>query len=182
MTIDKLNDYALKIYLNKNDLEKLEINFYDIDSSCIKKLIIMLSDEISEILNIDMSNEKLYVEVFAKKSGCLIFISCSGESQKSDASGKVLICQFEDFEKLRNFCFRLGDSYMKKIKFSQLYGNNNHIRLIIGVRSDYYILTGIAGQYCKVLPGNEINTGVTEEYFSCIESSEAIQKVLSLPG
>lgn len=179
MTIDKLNDYALKIYLNKNDLEKFEINFSDINSSCIKNLILMLSDEISEMLNIDLENEKLFVEVFAKKSGCLIFISCSGKNQKSNSCERIFICQFEDYEKLKNFCLRLGDFYIGKVKCSQLYGNNHHIRLILGVKSDYYNFAGIAGRYGRVLPGNEINMGATEEYFRCIEASDAIQKILS---
>ena len=77
MTINKLNDYAIKIYLDKNDMDRFDINFAYIDTECIKNLILILSDEINELLGIVINNEKLYVEVFSKKNGCLIFISCS---------------------------------------------------------------------------------------------------------
>ena len=61
MTIDKLNDYALKICLDKKDLKKYEADFSDIDSAFIKMLITMLADEISDILNIDII---VYISTF----------------------------------------------------------------------------------------------------------------------
>lgn len=68
MTINKLNDYAIKIYLDKNDMDRFDINFAYIDTECIKNLILILSDEINELLGIVINNEKLYVEVFSKKN------------------------------------------------------------------------------------------------------------------
>lgn len=182
MTIDKLNDYALKICLDKKDLKKYEADFSDIDSAFIKMLITMLADEISDILNIDITNEKLYVEVFAKKIGCVIFISCSAENIKAGPDGKILICQSENFESIAELCIQLKNFHMKKIKFCSLYGNNYHIRLILGIKSDYYSISGIASRYCKIIPGNEINMSATEEYFQCVEPSDAIEKILLQTG
>lgn len=68
MTINKLNDYAIKIYLDKKMMDRFDINFAYIDAECIKNLILILSDEINELLGIVINNEKLYVEVFSKKN------------------------------------------------------------------------------------------------------------------
>ena len=81
MTIDKLNDYALKICLDKKDLKKYEADFSDIDSAFIKMLITMLADEISDILNIDITNEKLYVEVCKENRVCDIYFMFSRKQQ-----------------------------------------------------------------------------------------------------
>ena len=165
MTINKLNDYAIKIYLDKNDMDRFDINFAYIDTECIKNLILILSDEINELLGIVINNEKLYVEVFSKKNGCLIFISCSSKISEKRRIRKNIICQFENFESLSS------------IKFSKLYCNNHYIRLILGIKDDLDKIVKISSSYGIIISGNEINTGATNEYFKCVYDEEAVEKV-----
>ena len=84
MTINKLNDYAIKIYLDKNDMDRFDINFAYIDAECIKNLILILSDEINELLGIVINNEKLYVEVFQRKTDVLFLFHVLQKFQRKD--------------------------------------------------------------------------------------------------
>lgn len=177
MTINKLNDYAVKIYLDKNDMQKFNINFAYIDADCIKNLILILSNEINELLGLDISNEKLYVEVFSKKSGCLIFISYSTKISGKGHIRKNIICQFEDFESLKSLCDYISINFPSSIKFSKLYCNNHYIRLILGIKDNLDIIIRIASVYSSIINGNEINTGATKEYFQCVYNDEAVEKV-----
>lgn len=177
MTISKLNDYAIKIYLDKNDMDRFDINFAYVDAECIKKLIIMLADEINELLEIEISNEKLYVEVFSKKDGCLIFVSYSSKVSGKRRIRKNIICQFESFESMKCLCDRLCINFPSSIRFSKLYCNNHYIRLILGVKDDLDKIVKISSSYGVIISGNEINTGATEEYFQCVYDEGAVEKV-----
>lgn len=177
MTINKLNDYAIKIYLDKNDMDRFDINFAYIDTECIKNLILILSDEINELLGIVINNEKLYVEVFSKKNGCLIFISCSSKISEKRRIRKNIICQFENFESLKGLCDYLSINFPSSIKFSKLYCNNHYIRLILGIKGDLDKIVKISSSYAIIISGNEINTGATNEYFKCVYDEEAVEKV-----
>ena len=167
MTINKLNDYAIKIYLDKNDMDRFDINFAYIDAECIKNLILILSDEINE----------LYVEVFSKKNGCLIFISCSSKISEKRRIRKNIICQFENFDSLKGLCDYLSINFPSSIKFSKLYCNNHYIRLILGIKDDLDKIVKISSSYGIIISGNEINTGATNEYFKCVYDEEAVEKV-----
>ena len=105
--------------------------------------------------------------------------------EKSNESLQMKInelASLENFESIAELCIQLKNFHMKKIKFCSLYGNNYHIRLILGIKSNYYSISGIASRYCKIIPGNEINMSATEEYFQCVESSDAIEKILLQTG
>lgn len=182
MTINKLNDYAMKIYLDKNDMDRFNINFAYIDADCIKNLILIMSDEISELLGIDISNEKLYVEVFSQKNGCLIFISYSSKNSVKKRIRKNVICQFENFESLKSLCDYISINFPFSIRFSKLYCNNHHIRLILGIKEDYDKIIKVLSEYSSIISGNEINTGATKEYFKCVYDDKAVEKVSLFAG
>lgn len=182
MTINKLNDYAMKICLDKNDMDRFNINFAYIDADCIKNLILIMSDEISELLGINISNEKLYVEVFSQKNGCLIFISCSSKNSVKRHIRKNIICQFENFESLKDLCDYISINFPFSIRFSKLYCNNHHIRLILGIKNDYDNIIKISSEYSSIISGNEINAGATKEYFQCVYDDKAVEKVSLYAG
>lgn len=179
MTIDKLNNYALKIYLDKYDFEKYGMSYTDVDIRSIRNILLEISDEISEKLNIDLDTQKLYVEVFSQKNGCLIFISYVPEKKKYKTLIKNIICQFDDFSNLFDFCNMINLLYPNSIKKSILYSGDNHIRLFLKLKSEFDNICGLASGYGSVIIGNEINLGATNEYFNVIVSENAIEQILS---
>ena len=179
MTINKLNSYALKIYLDKDDLERFGMTYNDITVRAIRNILLEISDEISESLNINLDNEKLYVEVFSQKSGCLIFVSYSPEKIKYKIIRKNIICQFDNFSNLKDFCNIISILYPNSIEESVLYSGDNFIRLFLKLKSNFESLYKLSLDYGEVLTGDEINLGATEEYFKVIVSENAIEQILS---
>ena len=178
MNIDKLNNYALKIYLDKYDFKKYGMSFSDINIRSIRNILLEISDDISEILNIDLDTEKLYVEVFSQKNGCLIFVSYIPQKKKHKIIKKDIICQFNNFESLKNFCSNINKLYPDSIKNSILYSGRDYIRLILKIKSDFDNISKTVSYYGNIIADDEINRGVTEEYFNMIVSDNAIEQVL----
>ncbi len=179
MTIDKLNDYALKIYLDKYDFDKFGMSINDINVRSVRTILLEISDDISQWLNIDLDREKLYVEVFSQKSGCMIFVSYTPEKKKSKNMKKNILCQFDNYNLLENLCNVLKLLYSDSIKDSILYCNEYVIRLYLKIKSNYESIFNFASDYGEVISGDEINLGATEEYFQKIISENAIDTVLS---
>lgn len=179
MTINKLNGYALKIYLDKDDLEKFGMSYSDINVRSIRNILLEISDEISYQLNIDLDKEKLYVEVFSQKNGCLIFVSYSPEKRRYKIVKKNIICQFNDFNSLKIFCNLISVLYPNSIEESILYCGDSFIRMILKLKSNYESIYEFSMDHADVITGDEINLGATEEYFKMIISENAIEQVLS---
>lgn len=179
MNIDKLNNYALKIYLDKYDFEKYGMSFTDINIRTIRNILLEISDDISEILNIDLDTEKLYVEVFSQKNGCLIFVSYIPEKKKCKIIKRNIICQFDNYESLKNFCSMIKLLYYSSIKSSILYCGRNCIRLFLKLNSEFDAIYKILPNYGEMINDDEISRGVMEEYFNAVISENAIEKILS---
>lgn len=179
MTIDKLNDYALKIYLDKYDFDKFGISINGINVRSIRAILLEISEDISQWLNIDLDQEKLYVEVFSQKGGCMIFVSYTPEKKKSKNMKKSIICQIDNYNMLENLCNVLMNLYSESIKESILYCNKFVIRLYLKLKSNYDSIFKFASDYGEVISGDDINLGATEEYFQKIIPENAIDIILS---
>ena len=93
MTINKLNDYTAKIYLDEHDMEYFDINYADIDEKSVKQLVLALSEKIYKVIDLNLYNNKVFIEIFSRKSECIMFISCSSKSVLKRQISKKIICQ-----------------------------------------------------------------------------------------
>lgn len=178
MTIDKLSKNSLKICLDRNDFKKYHITHHDIDINNIKMFLFEISDQISEILEINSLDSKLFVEVFSYKNSCIIFLSNISDESYYKAISENIICQFDRFERLESFCRTLNALYKNSVNISKLYCGRNNIRLILKLNSDFENISRFAEESCKVLPLNEINSGATDEYYNLIIAENAVRKIL----
>ncbi|MGN0613951.1 MAG: adaptor protein MecA [Porcipelethomonas sp.] len=177
MMIDKLSDNALKIYLDNDDLEKYDTDSFSINGSSIKEILLSLSEEISELLNISLENQRLYVEVFSRKSGCMIFVSFVSERAAKRTNTGNIICESDDFDNIKNLCSNIKIRYADSLGKSTLYCNRNFMRLYLELTSEYNEICHMASGYCRLLPATGINMGVTQEYFSVVSSDNAVDEL-----
>lgn len=182
MTVSKLNDYAIKIYLDKADIEKYDISCSNINSRTVRRILSGLYGEITEILPVEPDYDRLYVEVFSQKNSCLIFVSCIGnKSTAAKFSQSNMICQFDTFESLKSFCRTAFLLYPRFLKKSALYSGQSTIRLSLKLCGNERGVSELVNEYGTVIPATKINKAVTKEYFSCVAPDNAIEKILDIP-
>ncbi|MBQ3566069.1 MAG: adaptor protein MecA [Oscillospiraceae bacterium] len=180
MTINKLSDSALKIYLDDNDFQTYSIDSSEINIRTVKKFLFKISSDISEMLNININNSKLYVEVFSRKNSCIIFVSSVPEFQTEQKNQvTALICEFSDYCTLESFCRTLNALYKSSVKKSSLYCGLYNIRLVLELSDDYDNIRYFASGYCNVIDSDMINSSVTNEYYKAVISENAIMEILS---
>jgi len=179
MTIEKLNSKALKIYLDKDDLKKYNIINQDISIKNIRNFLLEISDSISCKLDVDIMSAKLFVEVFSKKNSCYIFVSDISDRKKTMSEIKSIICQFEDFSALESFCQIIDSFYKDSVVSSSLFCNKNNIRLKLRLNSAYDNIYYTASRYCLPIPGDIINSGITDEYYKEVISQNTVNEILS---
>lgn len=177
MTINKLSNCAVKICLDKDDFSLYNLDYSDININTIKKFLITISQDISDALNRDISYSKLFVEVFSQKDKCTVFVSVPDEKPK-EKNPKGIICQFEDFNSLENYCHALSALYSNSVKSSSLYCSTNKLRLILTLYDEYENIRFLSSGYCCVIPYDQLNIAVTDEYYRQIVPQNALKEIL----
>ncbi len=181
MIIDKLSDSAVKIRLDRDDFQKYNIDCSDVNINSIRKFLINISEEISEVLETDITASRLFVEVFSQKNKCVIFVSamsCKYDNKIIKKHSGKLICQFEDFGTLESFCYALTALYKNSISNSCLFCSTNKLRLVLTLSDEYENIRYFASGYCYVIPADEVNTAVTDEYYKRITPQNAVEEIL----
>ena len=185
MNMIKLNDSVLKIYLDRNDIEKYGLSMNNISVRTVRSILLELYDDISERLGADLEEEKLFVEVLSQRHCCTIFVSCSCENCKRRTAKPAkmpdsFICEFESFEELRNFCRSLFLMYPCRIKSSSLSCGSRTLRLMMTTSADIENIFRSAAEYRGlVIPSDKLNRSVTNEYYKNIIEQNAVEKILS---
>ena len=80
-----ISNSTIKIFLSNEEMVRYNIKFDDLNKEKYETKIFILNliNEIKKINNIDLSNEKLYIEAFEQSNGsCLIYISIKGDKFK----------------------------------------------------------------------------------------------------
>ena len=188
MNMIKLGDSVLKIYLDKNDIEKYGLSINNISVRTVRNILLELYDDISDRLGADLEEEKLYVEVLSQRHCCTIFVSCSCDNCKRHTAKAAkmpdsFICEFESFEELRDFCRSLFLMYPCRIKSSSLSCGSRTLRLSMTTSADIENIFRSAAEYRGlVIPSDKLNRSVTNEYYNNIIEQNAVEKILSYEG
>lgn len=185
MTLSKLSEKTLKIHLDKNDIAMYDLDYKNINVRTVRSILLELYDEISTGLNIDLEEEKLYVEVISRKHSCLIFVSLSRENRKNHGKNDCIldsyICEFEYFDDLRNFCESLYFLYPGRIKKSSLCCGSRTLRLLISLNAaEEGVFMAAADNRGVIIPFSGVNVGVTGEYYTELIPTDAIDAILSV--
>lgn len=181
MKIEKLSDCSVKIILSQIDLYNYDIQYDDWDSEKATEFILSVSDEITEKLGVDITQEKLYVEIFSKINGCLIFISFPPKSIASKRKKCRLICTFTDFEALKEFCCFINEKIPDIIKSSMLFYNSNSLKLIIETLESYKnFIEDSVNSFGYLQEIDYFTDSAMQEYYICAEFKDAIKKIASV--
>lgn len=178
MIINKLSENSLKIFLDSDDFKKYHLKSSDINIKNIKALLIDISGEISEMLGINATQAKLFVEIFSYKSSCVIFISNVPDKKLRNKIPHEIICQFTDYDNLYSFCKTLNALYKNSVNTSKLYSNSENMRLTLKLNSDYENITRFAESCCVVMPLSEVSKGINGEYYTQIVPENAVREIL----
>ena len=185
MNMIKLSDNVLKIYLDRNDVERYGLSMSNISIRTVRSILLELYDDISERLGADLEEEKLFVEVMSQRHCCTIFVSSSCDDFKKHRKRPAkmpdsFICEFECFEELRDFCRSLFLMYPCRIKSSSLCCGSRTLRLIMTTSADIEsIFRSAAACRGLVIPSDKLNRSITSEYYSNIIEQNAVEKILS---
>lgn len=180
MTIEKLSGHAVKIYLSLSDLSRYDLDFDTINdgSENTRRLLTVIIDNIRRDFGIDFSGEKVYIEVFSRQDGCLMFLSFSERETVRKKKTCCIVCQFNNFESMKRFCMGIHGSYGKSIKSGRLYYNSDGLRLVIKLSSEALVrIIGIVQEYGMVIGCTDIDIGATEEYYTRFRCRNIIERL-----
>lgn len=179
MKIEKLSDCSVKIILSERDLSYYGIQYNNWDSENAAGFILAISEDINKALGTDITREKLYVEIFSRISGCLIFISFTPKNALSRRRKCRISFTFTDFDSLRKFCAMIHSQAPEIIRSSSLYYDQYTLMLIIETAGVYknYLIDSVSGSGIAS-ECSEITDAVILEYYVCVISSNAISEIL----
>ncbi len=181
MNIEKLNNFAVKIFLSDSDLNAYNLCFQSMNSQNTADLVLSLTDEIMYSCGIDISDKKLIAEVFPQKYGCTIFLSFNPTSCKKNYSKIIFTVRLDCFENLKSFCRLLQRTPEYNIRSSSLYFDGSFLCLVILCdERTAYAVCNAAGKYGLADFDSGISDSVLAEHFICVESEAAVRKAAAI--
>lgn len=174
MKIEKLSNYSLKITLYEKDISYYKINYADWNSINATEFLLMISDEIKQKTGSDITKEKVYVEIFSRINKCLIFISFPSVPKHKNEK-KTILCCFNDYEQLKNFCCIINEVLPHAVSDSSLYIYKSVLWLKIETESLYI---NHFRQYSeKITETNEFSDSVINEHFTSVLQKNAVKEI-----
>lgn len=173
---------TVKITLTEPDMLNYDIDYQTLDKKNpdTRRLLLELLETVRDEKDIDLTDEKLYVEVFPKNDGgCLLYISMlnSRIRAKKELYSEI-ICEIEEKSDLITLCKGMFHSHSHLIRNSELYTANNRFRLIISTFSKAEgRLSHIICEYGSILGRGEIFAAATREHCEVIVEADAVEKL-----
>lgn len=180
MTSTLISNSTIKIFLNNEDMKNHNIKFDDLNKEKYetKLFILNLINEIKKNNNIDLTNEKLYIEAFEQSNGsCLIYISIKGEKfkQKNKLSTEI-VYEFKNLSDVALASKILWEHQNHLFRESDFLCSSENYRLIIKAysKAEKRICNCLC-EYGKEIGSDEITASVTREHFTMIIEKNAIE-------
>lgn len=175
-----ISNSTIKIFLSSEDMEFYNIKFDDLDKEKRETRIFILNliDEIKNINNIDLSNEKLYIEAFEQNSGsCLLYISIKGEKfKKKDNISSEMIYEFETLSDVIVGSKVLWKNLNHLFRESDFLCSNENYRLIIKSYSKVREkIRNCLREFGKEIGTDDISASVTREHYTMIIEKNAVE-------
>lgn len=182
MTIEIISMNTVKITLTEPDMSDYDIDYQSLDKKNpdTRRVLLELLEVVREEKDIDLTDEKLYVEVFPKSGGgCLMYISMLNTRVRAKRELYCeIVCEVEDKNDLTALCKGMFHSHSHLIRCSELYLSQSGYRLIVSTFSKAEErLCHIISEYGKVLGKGEILAAATREHCEEIIPSEAVEKL-----
>ncbi len=182
MVIDIISYNTIKVVMSDDELSEFDLNYKKIDENDLntQMMILHIIDEIKTQKSIDLSSEKIYIEIFPiKSSGCLFYISYIDNTITSTkAVCETITYKTEDINDIFSICMELSEK--KNILDSQLY---------YGINSFYIILNTFSDSNDKVFKNKRIHNSfipgeayacMVREHYDCICDTDAMKLIAEL--
>ncbi len=185
MLIEIISSNTIKVVLDEYDMAIYDISFDQLDRSSpeTKRLLIDLIENINEEKNIDLSDERIFVEAFPKDDGgCLLYLSMLGTNIKVTPEKTSLyssiICTVTDYAALQAICCNIFTMYSHITHNSELYFNDGSYYIILHTfkRADKKMRTFLS-EYCEITGTGETDCSYIREYSQCLFPLNAIEEV-----
>ena len=189
MHIELIGKCTLKVSLTPLDLRVFNVSYNTIDENNIstRRLILHILDEAYRLKAIDLSNSRLYIEVFPCRSGgCMMYLSNSSgtEITNADDAGELIEIMFfcRDIDELISCACELKERLGEHIKTSCLYCSDTEYRLMIGIKEPFEITGTPNGARPSDTEKTEaaIRAAFTREHCCQLIGSEAVEALCEL--
>lgn len=196
MKIEVINIQTIKVILKDSDMQKLKINYIDMDydDPDTKNAIISILCHVKEEKNINLMEEKLFIEAFPTiYDGCILYINIlSAKSnepliedecniEKKSEFNTPLIFTFHNLDYLSEACSKVDFLYDHIILKNSLYHSNETYYLLIYTyfKLDDKIIN-IVKEYGSYLGKGNIKCAFVKEHCKNIINQDAIKKIIEL--
>lgn len=187
--IEIISSNTIKVVLDELDMSTYDISFEELDRSSpeTKNLLIDLIENINEEKNINLTDERIFVEAFPKDNGgCLLYLSMlSGNIKASKENASLyssVICKITTPEILRTLALELYTLYSHITHNSELYYSEGDYHLILHTykRADKK-MRNFLNEYCEIVGTSEIDCSYIREYSQCVFPINAIEEINKKP-
>lgn len=175
-----ISNSTIKIFLSNEDMEFYNIKFDDLDKEKYETRLFILNliDKIKNINNIDLSNEKLYIEAFEQNNGsCLLYISIKGEKfKKKNNISSEIVYEFKTLSDVTIASKILWKNLSHLFRESDFLCSNENYRLIIKSYSKVREkIRNCLCEYGKEIGIDDISASVTREHYTMIIEKNAVE-------
>lgn len=157
MQIEKVNNYKIKVILNKNDLEKnnIDLNTFMANSLESQELFLDILDLAEEEFNFYVDNSKLVIECISLSNHVFIFTITKLLDSKNSDSEDNIYC-FDNFDQLTSIF-----QFIKNIDDFKIYTYNEKFYLIV---NKYHKLSCIIDEFCTTKLSSDNLYSILNEY------------------
>lgn len=175
-----ISNSTIKIFLSSEEMRFYNIKFDDLDKEKYetRRFILNLINEIKSLNNVDLSNEKLYIEAFEQNNGsCLLYISIKGEKfKKKDNISSEIVYEFETLSDVIIASKILWKNMNHLFRESDFLCSNQNYRLIIKSYSKVKEkIRNCLCEYGKEIGTDDITASVTREHYTMVIQENAIE-------
>lgn len=185
MQIEMISSETIKVSLTKQDMDDYELTFESLDRSNIqtKELFIDIIEQIKLDMEMDFTDEKLFIEAIPRvDGGCLLYITALEPEEELAAKQKSvslsIVCEIENYNHLINLCSVIYAKHLHKVHKSELYYDQGSYRLILHTlkKQDIKLVT-LVNEYAEVVGEGELFCSMTREHYDCIVNNRAVESV-----
>ena len=189
LEIKILNSQTIKITLTTKDMKKYNITHEILKNNekITKELVLKLLNKIKEIITINISKNKMFLESFkTKEKGCILYLSVPSANEKTilnlpkkdEPKTTIAISKFKTLKNIKQFCKNINALKNEKFK-SELYNFENNLILVTFIpKNEKKEILALTKEFGQIYGEGEIKYSIIKEHCKLIFEKDAIEKII----
>lgn len=192
MRIEVINSNTIKVILSEYDMSDYDICYERLSHKDpdTKRLLVELLQLVRTEKNIDLCNERIFIEAFpCTDGGCMLYISPLTETAAPvSAPSRVrpkaslhtgLVCETQNVDELAALCGQLHRRFSHIIHESQLYRGEKGYRLVLYVYNRLEEkLMPLLREFGRLDGKGELPCARTREHCTCLVEQGAVETIV----